>query len=296
VPATIWNDLLGWAVCAVVAGFFIASAVGVLSMTPPQHGLAEVLFTVGSLMILCRSGWWLAFETTGNASIWQTAIASSVIFGVTGLAYVAAIRWVEGLRPRPITASGPYPWITSNIWFPDSNGNIDAVRLHLQVRDYPGVKNDKALSLSHLENIHVRISVPVTVNPDLESWWSCTVADKRSLQWNNDNFSFEPLAKINLTNEVTVIEVSVTANNGRWLGFSVLRKNGKTVDSQSYIGGHFSDKERMSILEEHKNGSLSIQNDANLKLDKTMLISFGVPARVLQPGELPQICSQMGVH
>src|SRR5712691_3335314 len=98
-----WSVLVGWGFVGIIVGLLISAAFGVLSMTPPQHTLAEVGFSISAVILLTRVGWWLVFEHPTNISWTRMLLFSFFCFGGTGLLWYTAVRWIEGLRPASRT-------------------------------------------------------------------------------------------------------------------------------------------------------------------------------------------------
>ncbi len=62
-----WNLLVSWAVVAVLAPLAFTAGVSVLSMTPPEFRTARRWFWVSALLVLARTGAWVAGGLTPPA-------------------------------------------------------------------------------------------------------------------------------------------------------------------------------------------------------------------------------------
>jgi hypothetical protein len=65
-------NTVDWGVVSFVLAALIGAGFGVLSMSPPQHTLAEIFFSVAAVILLSRSGWWLLFEHSPAMPIART--------------------------------------------------------------------------------------------------------------------------------------------------------------------------------------------------------------------------------
>jgi hypothetical protein len=52
-----WSAVLGWVVQGIIIAALVGAAFGVLSMTPPQYSLAQIFFTIASVLLRARVGW-----------------------------------------------------------------------------------------------------------------------------------------------------------------------------------------------------------------------------------------------
>jgi hypothetical protein len=99
-----WSVLFGWTSVITTFTVLIGIAVGVLSMTPPEFGVARGAFTVAALILGARFGWWLAFDQSGT-STGHMAFFGFVVFGTIGAGWIGAERWVKSREVR-----GPLPF------------------------------------------------------------------------------------------------------------------------------------------------------------------------------------------
>src|SRR5712691_10920229 len=87
-------SLFSWPLVAVVVPLFIGIGFAVMSVSPVssvEFQLAKACFAVAALVLLARVGIWL---TASESRIERTLLAI-VIFGVVGMAWVEAVRWVQ---------------------------------------------------------------------------------------------------------------------------------------------------------------------------------------------------------
>jgi hypothetical protein len=93
-----WTILFGWTIIGFAVGMFISGGFGVMSMNPPQYTLAQVFFSLSMILIISRTGWWLAFEKARSEG-WQASLFCFVVFGGAGVLWYFAVSWVQVLRP-----------------------------------------------------------------------------------------------------------------------------------------------------------------------------------------------------
>lgn len=91
-----WAVLASWITVAVVVPVLVGIGVGVLSMTPPDHRIAYICFTLAALILLIRTGWWLAFEQ--SKFTYSVIFFAFGIFGFIGSLWFVSIKWVSGLE------------------------------------------------------------------------------------------------------------------------------------------------------------------------------------------------------
>lgn len=92
--------LFGWIVLGSVVTVFIGVGFSVLSMTPPHYMLAQISFTLSALLLLCRTGWWIAFEQSGEVGKSERGLTAFCLLGLIGMAWVISVTWVGTLRPQ----------------------------------------------------------------------------------------------------------------------------------------------------------------------------------------------------
>lgn len=294
---------IAWTVVAVLVPALWGFAGVFVSITPAEFRAAKWCFWLSAIILGGMDVFW---QINTDKPLVFRIVVGIALWSLIGVGLPEVIRWVNGREHHVVTnnlpATGPYLWLTSNVWFPDSAGNIDAVRIHLQVRDYPETEHARKglMSLSSLENVHAIVSVPIFVDPYADGWHSCIVADVRSPQWNNDNGAYQPLGIIGLNGPVTVLEFRITTKNGQWGGASILRKIGKAVSHQTSLIGHFADPKTggsaptTTIFEEsldglHKTGDYATE----IRITKSLLVSLGLPALRLSPAEKAVMCSKL---
>lgn len=191
-------------------------------------------------------------------------------------------------------ASLAYPWVSANTFIPDEQ----AVRLSLQVRDYPTTDSERRgfASLSFLQHVHLVISTPLQVNPDpaIEGWHSCIIADIAPEVWNNDDAISKPLANVSIRNDVTVLEIRASALSGNWHGLIILRRRGvsppQPFDYKEFLAGGVGGV-GMSVRETMTNGKLEqLDNSKGLIETRNLLMQSGVPVGSLKGDELRRAC------
>ncbi|MBI4634099.1 MAG: hypothetical protein HY742_09445 [Deltaproteobacteria bacterium] len=88
-----WTLLTSWFTVAVVVPVLITIGLGVLSMNPPEYIIAYICFTVTALLLLARTGWWLAFEQSGSKV--QVVLFAFVILGSISALWSISMKWVK---------------------------------------------------------------------------------------------------------------------------------------------------------------------------------------------------------
>ena len=97
VAANIWQDLSGWQVVSAIVLTLVGVGVGVMSMSPPEYQVAKVCFAIAGPMLVVKVGMWLV---TLASPPQQRMIVAFLLFGLIGLAWVEAYRWVESRQVR----------------------------------------------------------------------------------------------------------------------------------------------------------------------------------------------------
>jgi hypothetical protein len=69
-------------------------------MSPPHYTLAQISFTLSALLLLCRTGWWIAFEQSGEVGTIKRGLAAFFLLGLIGMAWVISVTWVDTLRTQ----------------------------------------------------------------------------------------------------------------------------------------------------------------------------------------------------
>jgi hypothetical protein len=141
---------------------------------------------------------------------------------------VSAFAGIDRWAPKPLPPpSRYYPWLEYTSV--SNEHGIQFVRLILAVEDYPNTPIQKSLaSLSSLENLHVKVVAHLYIKPtgDRSEGMTCTVAEFRVPQWNNDNATSQPVVNLKIRPDATVLEITVSATNGMWNGTSVILNRG----------------------------------------------------------------------
>ncbi|MFZ0050226.1 MAG: hypothetical protein WAK96_00490 [Desulfobaccales bacterium] len=86
-----WGDLFSWAVVGILVPILIGVGVGAMSMTPPEYWVARVCFTIACILLFAKIGIWLIISESPLA---QRIIVVFVLFGIIGVGWVEALRWV----------------------------------------------------------------------------------------------------------------------------------------------------------------------------------------------------------
>src|SRR5262245_47851787 len=94
------QTLLGWPVVGPVVVLAIGIGFAVLSMTPPRYRIAEVCYCVAGVLLLAKVAAW---TITQKAPVVERLFVTFLIFGVVGVGWAEAIRWVESMIPRVAT-------------------------------------------------------------------------------------------------------------------------------------------------------------------------------------------------
>ena len=214
----------------------------------------------------------------------------------TGTFFMAALTIAGFLIALPSSVR-PYPWFLPVTEIPDGNKIIRKVALHVYVRDTPMSAEQKrgVATMSSLDNLHVTVDEPISVDPKQNSWRSCTVLDFHVPEWNNDSAS-RPLAELNLEKDTTILRVHATASNGQWTGAVSLKRlgDGSTLVREVALRGslvsHWWQSEKMSVDETHDGKSVRFTTDDIFPLTTEKLIKYGVP--VLNATNAHQQCSE----
>jgi hypothetical protein len=104
---TMLSLLFGWVVIGAIVTVLVGIGFSVLSMNPPHYTIAQVCFTIAAFLLLCRTGWWIAFEQAPDTSKIQRGLFAFAICGLICSAWVISVTWVAGLRPpAPPPAEG----------------------------------------------------------------------------------------------------------------------------------------------------------------------------------------------
>jgi hypothetical protein len=133
--------LFGWIVVGSVITVFIGVGFSVLSMTPPHYTLAQISFTLSALLLLCRTGWWIAFEQSGEVGKIGRGLAAFVLLGLIGMAWVTSVTWVGTLRPIDSKRSQ------------DSHSTLLSSNAQQQVTHYP-LSLDFRVSIEKVVMVH----------------------------------------------------------------------------------------------------------------------------------------------
>jgi hypothetical protein len=86
--------LLGWAVVGAAVLLLIGLAGSVLSMNPPAFVVAKTCLSAAVLVLMCRTGWWLAFEL--ETETWERLFGCAFLFGFAGLLWMSCMVWIQG--------------------------------------------------------------------------------------------------------------------------------------------------------------------------------------------------------
>jgi hypothetical protein len=90
-----WSVVFGWTVVGIVIGLLIGAGFSVMSMAPPQLTLAKVFFTASAIVFILRLGIWLMSIESGTS---ERLLLSGLLFGVAGILWVEAVRWVTSVE------------------------------------------------------------------------------------------------------------------------------------------------------------------------------------------------------
>jgi hypothetical protein len=255
--------VVGLALIAMVSGAL--QVAGVVSMM-----LSKIMLAIGVWAFLTIEVWCSTWIKRTGLYVGVIVLSTSFLSGMSAVAIALTIadlkrqqavntpvstptpasaptKAKETIAKEPkITDSGrtaqPYPWISYN-WMGGEGGQVIFVNLWLVVQEFPGLSGRDFASLLSLDNVHVNITAylyrKMNVDGKGSQGMTCTVADMRALQWNNDNGSTQPLARLKLRPDATVLEIRVSARNGSWNGTSVLLNRGKKVDGDQFMVGRF---------------------------------------------------------
>jgi hypothetical protein len=117
------------------------------------------------------------------------------------------------------------------------------------VQEYPSRGQRDLAVLSSLENVHVTITAYLFTRPteNGSTGMTCTVAEMRAPQWNNDAAVTQPLGRIRLRSDATVLDIIISTKEGYWNGNAILLNRGIRVDVDQYISGRFTNDDGRSI-------------------------------------------------
>lgn len=135
------------------AGFALASvgvAVGVMSMSPPQHLIAKVFFTIAAALLLVRAAWWLHYDQE-SMSLLSSGLWAFLVFGLIGSSWLIAIKWVSANQAQfldsistkqrktvPKQLAEPEFIINilgANMFVPDKKPNITGIAVDVTIRN-----------------------------------------------------------------------------------------------------------------------------------------------------------------
>lgn len=88
--------LVSWPVVATIVALSVGIAFAVLSMTPPRHRIAEVCFCIAAVLLIAKVTAWIVTE---KASVLERLLVTFLVFGVIGVGWSEAMRWVESMLP-----------------------------------------------------------------------------------------------------------------------------------------------------------------------------------------------------
>ncbi|MFZ0481237.1 MAG: hypothetical protein WAL71_19010 [Terriglobales bacterium] len=101
----IFATLFGWGVLGSVALLFIGIGFGVMSMAPPEFLIARICFSFSATILILKTATWLV---KFDAPPLERILASFVVFGIIGAAWVWSYCWVGSrvplLKPPPPVA------------------------------------------------------------------------------------------------------------------------------------------------------------------------------------------------
>lgn len=90
-PNRLWRQLTTWTVVSAFVLLGIGSGIGVLSMTPPLFLVANSCFIGSAILLWAKVAHWL---TTSKAAQLERMLLSFLIFGLSGMVLVEAVRWI----------------------------------------------------------------------------------------------------------------------------------------------------------------------------------------------------------
>lgn len=113
-----WSVLVSWVIVGAIIAALIGIGFSVLSMNPPHYTIAQVCFTVTAGILLCRTGWWIAFEQPSKVIMLQQAFLGFLIFGSVGTLWIVSVIWVSNLHPpliKQATFSTLIPFVITDM-------------------------------------------------------------------------------------------------------------------------------------------------------------------------------------
>jgi hypothetical protein len=174
-----------------------------------------------------------------------------------------------------------YPWL-SYTWMPSE----EKARLHIHVRDYSSSSDSYVMSLSSLYNLSMTVSVPIAFMRARTGFKhsSCRVVEFTGVDvWNNQEFSTQPIATINVRDGTTVLLISASSRNARWEGFLAIHKKGNHMWREEQISGWAQvngSSRKMSVRETYEPSKKIMEFGGDFfHLTPEFLLHYGVPMR-----------------
>lgn len=99
--------LFSWGVVATVVPTLLA--LGWVAMGLNQPLLAQISFSVASLIFITKFIWWISLEHPFNASKIQIFLVIFIAVGIVGILWVYSLKWVNGLKPTLMQPSATAP-------------------------------------------------------------------------------------------------------------------------------------------------------------------------------------------
>lgn len=100
------SDTFGWGTIGVVVPVLIGIGVGVMSMTPPEFGIAKIFLTTAAVVLCAKTLIWLIAT---DASRPERILVGLLILGLGGPLWVESWRWIDLRKNAKRTESVVYP-------------------------------------------------------------------------------------------------------------------------------------------------------------------------------------------
>lgn len=133
-----WTAVFGWPSVGAIVLLLIGVGWNVLSMSPPQYVIAQVLLTAATLILLARTGWWLAFEQPAGVRNPHLVAFVSLALPIIIISCLLSIRWISNLRKAALQDARETPTVTRQT-VPQAGDEKEPTLPLLMHTSFPGV-------------------------------------------------------------------------------------------------------------------------------------------------------------
>jgi hypothetical protein len=199
-------------------------------------------------------------------------------------------------KPKPNKQKVPYPWISAR---GTALGNPIRVMLLMTVREYPSTRKELdggVMSISSLFSVFAMISTHVSLVGD-QGKDMCTYYFRRS-EFRNDLILESFIGFVPLERDATPISFRISARNGVWDGYIILRRRNDGVDYDQVSHGTLINPDgskRSMVVKETRHGDQINYSPDNIpdRLSREMLQDLGVP--VVDVNRPKNFCPSIGI-